>query len=175
MLVVMQLHRLGVDVGFERIVVVAERREFEDTLRGGRIGGERRCRESDGTGGEGEIFEGSATGNHGREVGRRRAQIAPATAMPKRHEPGSGTTGAESARSWNAFNKVRVSDPLKVITCVAASAVKTPSAYCPRLPASGPVRSSDTLLPAVAVVVGRAGGGGARGSNEKKLDWFAHH
>ena len=66
MFVVMNLHRLGVDEGFERVVVVAERRELED---GGRFGGgclrvQKVGAEGECAGGEGDGFEGVASGGH---------------------------------------------------------------------------------------------------------------
>jgi hypothetical protein len=73
MFVVVNLHGLRVDVRFERVVIVVERRKFEDTLGGG-CG--RRCGwfgtqcgagDGDGAGGQGEILQGGASCDHGGE------------------------------------------------------------------------------------------------------------
>ena len=65
MFVVMNLHRLSVNERLQRVVVVAERREFEDgghfrrCLRVQEAGAEGQC-----AGGEGDGFEGVASGGH---------------------------------------------------------------------------------------------------------------
>ena len=67
MLVVMNLHRLRVDERFERVVVVAERRQFEDASAGAAAGAWacRRWSEGEGARGQGDGFEGVAAGGHG--------------------------------------------------------------------------------------------------------------
>ena len=73
MLVVVNLHRLGVDVGLQRVIVVAQRRKLEHALGSGRpeagwgrgsLGVKKTGRQGDRPSDESEIFQGVAASDH---------------------------------------------------------------------------------------------------------------